>query len=145
MLAKAQASARAITEHQNSSPSPTTILKTVNSSGHYMCSQRSNDIEMPFPTVFYHEPSPITTTSSFVRPQNMMQHRNNVNIMCHQQDNGNQFEYDENDENSSHQQQQFHNYNYSQIQHPIINESQQQEDQHTIELRMNNLGNEDTG
>lgn len=78
----------------------------------------------------------------------MMQHRNNVNNVCHQQDNGNQFEYDEIDENSSHQQQQFeqfHNYNYSQSQHPIIDETQQQEDQHTIELRMNNLGNEDTG
>lgn len=147
MLAKAQVSAQAITEQQNSSPSPTTILKSVNSSGHYMCSQRSNNIEMPSPTVIYHEPASSTPPSAMIRQQNMMQHRNNINNMCHQQENSNQFEYDENDENSSQQQNfpQYHNniYNYAQNQHPTVNETQQQADQHTIELRMNNLGNED--
>lgn len=149
MLAKAQASAQAITEQQSFSPSPTAILKSVNNSGHYMCSQRSN-IEMPSPTVIYHEPQPITNTVTEIRPQNMMQHRNNMNNLCHQQDNGNQFEYDENDDNSSHQQQQFahyhnSNYNYSQNQHSTHDETQQREDQHTIELRMNNLGNDNMG
>lgn len=147
MLAKAQASVQAISEQQNSSPSPTTILKSVNSSGHYMCSQRSNNIEMPSPTVIYHDPSPANTAT--MRQQNMMQHRNNINNLCHQQDNSNQFEYDENDENSSQTQQfpQYHNnnYNYSHNNHSTLNETQQQADQHTIELRMNNLGNEGTG
>lgn len=83
-----------------------------------------------------------------MRPQqNMMQHRNNLNTLT-QQDNVDQFECDESDENSSqhHQQQQFpqyinHNYNYSQNPISTFNETQQQAD---IELRMNNLGNEDT-
>lgn len=104
-----------------------------------MCSQRSNVIEMPSPTVSYHEPS------SVLRQQNLMQHRNNINNLCHQQENSNQFEYD--DENSSQQQQfpQYHNNNYDYNQnHSALNETQQQADQHTIELRMNNLGNEDT-
>jgi hypothetical protein len=56
MLAKAQSSTQVITEHQNSSPSPTTILRNVHSSGNFICSQRSNT-EAPSPVVKYHEPS----------------------------------------------------------------------------------------
>lgn len=136
MLAKARASAQAITEHQNGSPSPTTILKSVNSSGHYMCSQQKNTAEMPSPIVIYNETVPE------ILPPNLMQHRNNN--VCLPQDNNNQFEYDESDENSS-QYPQYNNnaYNFSQNLHQNLDESQQQADQKTIELRMNNLSNED--
>jgi hypothetical protein len=144
ILKSLASSAQAMTEHQNSSPSPTTILKSVNNSGHYMCSQRSKNMEMPSPSVIYHEPT--TTSSSIMSQQSMMQHRNILNNVCHQ-DNNNQFEYDETDENSGQhgREQQYptsyhnNNYNYSQSQ-----STQQQADQNTIELRMNNLGNEDT-
>jgi cryptochrome len=140
MLAKAQASALANAEQLNSSPSPTTILKTVNSSGTYMCSTTRSSIDNPSPVVIYHSESPTTTTTSILTqmPQqtnNMMQHRNTNN------NHHTQF-LDENDENQF----QYHNrYNYSQSQHPqhqVISETQQQADQHSIELRMNNLGNE---
>lgn len=78
-----------------------------------------------------------------------MQHRDST--MCLRQENNNQFEYDESDENSSqhHQQMkytQFSNnngYNFTQNQHQSLDETQQQADQHTLELRMNNLNNED--
>nr|AFS34617.1 cryptochrome 2 [Clunio marinus] len=139
ILAKAQASAKAFTEQQSSSPSPTTILKTVNNSGNYMCSQRSDHIEMPPQTVLYHEPS-LNASSSVLQQQNMMKHRNNTNDMCHQQENINEFQYDEDGTSQHH-----NSYNYSQKQMTALNETQQQEDQHTIEFRMNNLGNEDTG
>ena len=137
MFAKAQESAQTITEQQNSSPSPTAILKSVNNSGIYMCSQLSDRIQMPSPTVIFHGAS--------IRPiceQNMMEHRNTMNKMCHQQDNGNQFEYD--DENSQQLQPFPHNNGFSFLQNQIstLNETQQQADQQTIELRMNNLGNE---
>lgn len=144
MLAKASV-AQAISEQQNSSPSPTTILKSINS-GNYICSStRSNQIDMPSPTVIYHESSSKTTVLMQTQQQNMIQHRNALNNMC-QKD---QYDY-ENDDSSSQQQQfqQYHNsYNYSQTQHTTISESQQQVDQQTIEARMNNLGNEhhDTG
>lgn len=150
MLAKAQASALANAEQQNSSPSPTTILKTVNSSGSYMCSITRSNIEMqsPSPVVHYHEPA--TTPQSLLTqiPQeqnNMMQHRNN-NLTClKDRHHTNQYDFDENDENSNQQNQyQYHNSfnNYTQNQHQVLSETQQQADQHTIELRMNNLGNE---
>jgi hypothetical protein len=127
MLAKAQASAKAICEHQNSSPSPTTILKSVNNSGNYMCSQR---IEMPSPTVKYHEiPSPLQLNHL----PNMVEHRNNYNN--NGKNNLHQYEYEEIEENNS---------GYPQFYNPA-QAQQQQADQHTIELRMNNLGNENTG
>lgn len=148
MLAKAQVSAQAISEYQNGSPSPTTILKTVNNSGNYMCSQHKTNLEMPSPQVIYREASRNNPTIPL--RQNMMQHRNNH--LTQQQDNSNQFDYDESDENSSqhHQAQQFppyinNNYNYSQTQHSTMIETQQQADQYTIERRMNNLGNENSG
>lgn len=152
ILAKAQASAQAISDQQNSSPSPTTILKTVNSSGYYMCSQPKN-VEMPSPTIIFHDPRTPKLSPSNRHQQNMMQHRNNMNNICLQPDNSNTFECDESDENSSqhHRQQQqftqFHNnsFNYSQSEIATFTETQQEADQHTIELRMNNLGNEDTG
>lgn len=143
IFAKAQASTKTITEQQNSSPSPTTILKSVNNSGNYMCSQLSDSIQMPSPTIIYHATSPTVRTQC---SQNMMEHRNPLDKICHQQESNNQFEYD--DENSSQQMQQFsHNnsFNFSQSQITALDESQQQEDQNTIELRMNNLGNENTG
>jgi hypothetical protein len=127
MLVKAQASAKAISEHQNSSPSPTTILKSVNNSGNYMCSQR---IEMPSPTVKYHDTS---TTVQHNLP-NMVEHRNNYDNSCRQPENIHRYEYDEIDDNSYPQ-----FYNPAQTQHST---PQQQADQNTIELRMNNLGNE---
>jgi len=105
---------------------------------------------MPSPTVIYHEPTP--TSSSLIMQiqqkasiqQSMMQHRNGN--MCHQK-NLNQFEYEENDEKTHRQRQQFQSYhnnynNYTQNQQLAISDSQQQADQQTIELRMNNLGNE---
>lgn len=152
MLAKAQASALANAEQINSSPSPTTILKTVNSSGSYMCSTTRSNTEMqsPSPVVHYHEPSMTNTTQSLLThivhdQNNMMQHRNN-NLTClKDRHHKNQFDFDENDENSNQRNQyQYHNSynNYTQNQHQVISETQQQADQHTIELRMNNLGNE---
>lgn len=140
MFAKAQESAQTITEHQNSSPSPTTILKSVNNSGIYMCSQLSDSLQMPSPIVIYHENS---TAARGMPSHNMMKHRNTSNKMCHQQDSRNQFEYD--DENSSQQLQQFprsNSFNFSQNQISALDETQQQADQQSIELRMNNLGNE---
>lgn len=138
MFAKAQESAQSITEQQYSSPSPTAILKSVNSSGIYMCSQLSASTQMQSPTVTYHE---------IVRPsigsQNMMEHRNTLNKMCHQPETTTQFEFD--DENSGQQLQQFQhntNFSFSQNQISALNETQQAADQQTIELRMNNLGNE---
>lgn len=154
ILAKAQASAQAISDQQNSSPSPTTILKSVNSSGYYMCSQptsQQKNIEMPSPTFIYNEQRN-PNISSQQHLQNMTQHRNNLNIFL-QPDNSNTFECDESDENSSqhHQRQtqfthQFHNNNFSYSQNEtttFLNDTQQEADQHTIQLRMNNLGNED--
>jgi cryptochrome len=144
MLAKAQASALANVEQINSSPSPTTILKTVNSSGTYMCSTTRSFIDMPSPVVIYHEHTTTNTTQKPQQNNSMMQHRNMNNICL--KDHHTQFDFEENDENSNqhHQQFQYHNsYNFSQSQSQIIsNETQQQEDQHSIELRMNNLGNE---
>ena len=134
MLIKAQASARAITEHQNSSPSPNTVLKSVHSSGNYLCSQRS--LEMPSPTVKYYEMSPTQNNN-----QNMMQHRNNYSLF---QQHDKRYEFEEINDLSRQHQPQFQFYNPAQNQHPM-NETQQQADQHTIELRMNNLGNENLG
>lgn len=70
-----------------------------------------------------------------------MQHRNNYNILGHQQDTRYEYEIDD----TSDQQPQYQYYNPAQIQHPTMDETQQQADQHTIELRMNNLGNENMG
>lgn len=149
MLAKAQASAQTITEQQNSSPSPTTILKTVNSSGHYMCSQRSSNIETPSPKVIYHDTASASTIS---HQQNMMKHRNNIDKFTIKLEDRHQFEFDETDDSQSRHNQpqhylQFHNnsFDYTQNQIPSLNVTQQQADQQSIELRMNNLGNEDTG
>jgi hypothetical protein len=94
---------------------------------------------MPSPTVKYHETSPMQ--QHHVMQNNIMEHRNNYNI-CHQRDN--RYEY-EIDDNSGQHQPQYQYYNPAQIQHQTINETQQQADQHTIELRMNNLGNENIG
>ena len=147
MLAKAQASALANAEQINSSPSPTTILKSVNSSGSYMCSTTRSNMEMqsPSPVVHYHEPNMINPSQLTQDQNNMMQHRNS-NLTClKDRHHNNQFDFDENDENSNKRNQyQYHNsYNsYTQNQHQVISETQQQADQHTIELRMNNLGNE---
>lgn len=144
MLAKAQ-SAKIICEQQNSSPSPTTILKSVNNSGVYLCSQRSN-IELQPPTVIFHDNLQPTQSCQ----HNMMQHRNNLNKVCNIQDNNCQLprdhqDDDEGEENLSqdrqHEYSPYHNDRYS-----FSQESpQQQADQHSIEMRMNNLGNEDTG
>lgn len=87
---------------------------------------------MPSPTVKYHE----TTTQQ--NHHNIMQHRSNYDKICHQQ--SNRYEYDEIEEKSKQSQYQY--YNPAQIQHSSTKETQQQADQHTIELRMNNLGNE---
>lgn len=108
-------------------------------------------MEMPSPQAVYHEIS--TNSPTIPIHENMMQHRNSLDHLTQQQDNSIQFEYDESDENSSqhhHQAQQFpqyinNNYNYTQIQHSTMSRTQQQADQHTIERRMNNLGNENTG
>lgn len=82
----------------------------------------------------------------------MMKHRNNLNQMSIQLGNTHQFEFDEADENHAQHNQpqhylQFHNnsFDYSQNQLPALNVRQQQADQQSIELRMNNLGNEETG
>lgn len=142
MFAKAQASAQTITEQQNSSPSPTTILKSVNSSGNYMCSQLFDSIQMPSPTVIYHNTSHHTRE---IGSHNMMEHRNTLNKMCHQRDNTN-LEFD--DENSGQQHEHFpHNnsFNFSANQISTLNETQQQADQQSIELGMNNLGNDNAG
>lgn len=146
MFAKAQVSAQSITEQQHSSPSPTTILKTVNNSGHYMCAQRSTNVETPSPTVIYHEAS----ASSISNQQNMMKHRNNVDKISIQLESSNQFEFDEADDNITQHNQpqhylQYNNFDYSQNQMPSLSVTQQQADQQSIELRMNNLGNEDSG
>lgn len=141
LIAKAQASSQLFAEQQSGSPSPTTILKTVNSSGHYLCSQHK---EMPSPKAKYHEPS---GNCRQVTHQNMMQHRNNSNEL-RQQEHRNQFECDESYDSSiqdHHRQQPFPQYSYSQIQHSAVNETQQEADQQTIELKMNNLGNENAG
>lgn len=134
MVVKAQASAKAISEHPTSSPSPTTILKSVNNSGNYMCSQR---IEMPSPPVKYHDTS--MRIHEQINLPNMVEHRNNYNNICHQTET-NQYEYDD-----MQQPQYAQFYNPAQIQHSTTNETQQQADQHTMELRMNNLGNENLG
>mgnify|MGYP003449536996 CR=1 FL=1 len=144
MLAKAQASALASAEQINSSPSPTTILKSVNSSGTYMCSTSRLHIDYPSPIIiYYREQSPATTTTPLLTqiPQeqtNMMQHRSMNNIS----NNNNQF-LDENDDNNFQYHNVYNNYTQNQHQqHQVISETQQQADQHSIELRMNNLGNE---
>ncbi|KAL7038371.1 hypothetical protein ACKWTF_009562 [Chironomus riparius] len=147
MLAKAQASALANAEQINSSPSPTTILKSVNSSGSYMCSTTRSNMEMqsPSPVVHYHEPNMINPSQLTQDQNNMMQHRNSSLTCLKDRHHKNQFDFDENDENSNKRNQyQYHNSynNYTQNQHQVISETQQQADQHTIELRMNNLGNE---
>jgi hypothetical protein len=140
MLAKVQESAKIICEQQNSSPSPTTILKSVNNSGAYMCSQHSN-IEIDSPSAIFHENlEPIPTPSC---QYNMMQHRNNLNNVCNQQENNNQLDDEEGEENLSQKSQQqryspYHSNSYCYSQES----TQQQADQHSIELRMNNLGNE---
>ncbi|CAO1411081.1 unnamed protein product [Diamesa serratosioi] len=132
--------AKAMSAPPNSSPSPTTILKSVNNSGNYMC--RSNpSIVMPSPT--YHEPSPLQT--------NMQQHQqqllNRNNMQCRQQE-LDRYDYDENDDNNSKQQQQYqqyhNNFNYSQNQHqhPNLTDSQQQQSDQQLSIRMNQLGNE---
>jgi hypothetical protein len=149
MLAKAQASALANAEQLNSSPSPTTILKSVNNSGSYMCStaRSNNDMQSPSPVVIYHESSNSSLITQMPQEQNtMMQHRNNVNIsLSRLKDHHKRFDFDDENENENQKNQyQFHNAynNYAQSQHQAISETQQQADQHTIELRMNNLGNE---
>lgn len=91
--------------------------------------------------------SPSMNYKQVTNTAHMMQHRNNQ-IMCQQQDNSNQFEYDEGDDQRNLQLQypQYHadafNFN-TPPQHQLMNESQQQADQHSIELRMNNLGNDE--
>lgn len=144
MLAKAQASALA--EQLNSSPSPTTILKSVNNSGAYMCSTSRSSIDNPSPVVIYHiEQSPVTTatsniTSNSQQQTNMMQHRSTNN---NSNNNNHHSQYlDENDENQFQYHNVYNNYTQNQHQHQVISETQQQADQHSIELRMNNLGNE---
>lgn len=106
-----------------------------------MCSQ---SIEMPSPTVKYHK---VSTPEQHINLPNMVEHRNNYSDVCNQQDNP-RYDYDEIEDNSvsQHQYQQYYNPAVQSTQHPTLNETQQQqEDQHTIELRMNNLGNENIG
>lgn len=147
MLAKAQASALANAEQINSSPSPTTILKSVNSSGTYMCSTNRSHIDYPSPVIIYHrDQSPATTTTSLItqipQPTNMMQHRSMNNNSNNNNTHHSQY-LDENDDNNFQYHNVFNNYTQNQHQpHQVISETQQQADQHSLELRMNNLGNE---
>lgn len=102
-----------------------------------MCSQK-RFVEMPSPTM-YHE--------KVINQAHMMQHRNNQ-MLCQQQDSSNQFEYDEGDDQRNLQLQypQYHVDAFSfnpPPQHQAMNESQQQADQQSIELKMNNLGNDE--
>lgn len=146
MLAKAQASALANAEQINSSPSPTTILKSVNSSGTYMCSTARSNIDNRSPVVIYHSESPATPTINTISTQIPQQHQAN-NMMQHRSTNNNHHKQflDENDENQFQYHNVYNNYSQSQHQHQhhqVISETQQEADQHSIELRMNNLGNE---
>lgn len=101
-----------------------------------MCSEM-----MPSPIVTYHD----TPTHVHHNLPNMVQHRNNYSNICQQQIN-NRYGYDESDDISNQPQPQYQlYYNPAQIQHTTMNEIQQEADQHTIELRMNNLGNENIG
>jgi hypothetical protein len=145
MLAKAQASALANAEQLNSSPSPTTILKTVNNSGTYMCSTTRSSIDNPSPVIIYHHEQSSATTTTPIHTQipqqqqtNMMQHRSTNNNSTNN-NHHNQY-LDENEENQFQYHSVYNNYQHSQ--HQVISETQQQADQHSIELRMNNLGNE---
>lgn len=113
-----------------------------------MCSTNRLHIDYPSPVIIYHrEQSPTTTTTPLITqvPQqqtDMMQHRSMNNNSNNNNNNNSQY-LEENDDNNF----QYHNVynNYTQIQHQqhqVISETQQQADQHSIELRMNNLGNE---
>lgn len=102
-----------------------------------MCSQKK----------FVEMPSPMMYNERVINTSHMMQHRNNQ-IICQQQDSSNQFEYDEGDDQRNLQLQypQYHanafNFNPP-AQHQAMTESQQQADQQSIELKMNNLGNDE--
>ena len=70
-----------------------------------------------------------------------MEHRNNYSLFLQ---NDKRYEFEEINGHSHEPQPQYQFYNPAQNQHQM-NETQQQADQHTIELRMNNLGNENEG
>jgi hypothetical protein len=108
MLAKAQSSTQVITEQQNGSPSPTTILRNVHNSGNFICSQRSNT-EAPSPVVKYHEPS--SNNDSQMNYENSNNYQNQYNYQENQQSSEQQINYHDQYNNSFNYQQDQNNSN----------------------------------
>ncbi len=134
MLAKEQASAL-VSSEQLESPSPTTVLKTGNNSGTYMCSSVHLVVDNVSTVVIYHGKNSTTptTTSSYTQisqSNNMMDTKNSNN---ENENYENQYQYENRYKNFSENQH---------FKHPVRTESQQEADEKCIERGMNSLGNE---